>query len=79
LRPGERAMLCEAPSSAVQPVVDLLSAVDVAVAEVHGEFAAYQRSLHRLGVWEGLVQKSASRRAEPGWAARRTRWSSSWF
>src|SRR4026208_2526700 len=53
LRSGAGAMISEAPSGAVQPVVDLLHAVDIAVADVHGEFAGHQRRLQRLGVGRG--------------------------
>jgi hypothetical protein len=50
VRPGERAMIREAPSGAVQPVANLLHAVDLAVAEMHGEFAGHQRRLQGLGM-----------------------------
>jgi hypothetical protein len=43
-------MIREAPSGAVQPVANLLHAVDLAVAEMHGEFAGHQRRLQGLGM-----------------------------
>src|SRR5687767_14047891 len=47
---GERDVVDEAPARRREPVLDLRHAVDVAVAQVHGELARHVRRLYRLRV-----------------------------
>src|SRR5918994_904957 len=50
LRPDERDVVDEAPAVRRKPLLDFRHAVDVAVAQVHGELAGHERRLDRLRV-----------------------------
>jgi hypothetical protein len=65
LWPGQRGVLTEAPSSCGKPVLDLVDALDVAVAEMDRQLAGHERGVQRTG----CVRGRALRRPED-----RTRW-----